>query len=266
MNKNIKKIENRFTKRKRVVEDDFSPSKSDLPILSYKDDLISKIQSFKTTIVVGETGSGKSTQLPQFISELPDVRGVVCTQPRRVAAVTIAQRVADERNCEVGDEVGYSIRFDDRSSKRTRIKYVTDGVLLREMISDPELSRYSVVILDEAHERSLQTDILMGLLRRLQDRRTDIRVVIMSATLEVDLFMTFFKVCLAIANDMNLSKHLTDSSAGQDAAFMRVQGRQYPVQIMYTVRPQESYMDAALQTCMQVISPFSPLLLIQECD
>jgi HrpA-like RNA helicase len=118
---------------------------------------------------------GKSTQLPQFLAETFRQGCVVCTQPRRVAAVTIAERVALERGCKVGSEVGYSIRFDDKSGPQTRIKYVTDGVLLREIMTDPELSRYSVVILDEAHERSVQTDILMGLLRRLQEKRQSLR-------------------------------------------------------------------------------------------
>lgn len=103
---------------------------------------------------------------------------VVCTQPRRVAAVTIAERVANERNCSLGEEVGYSIRFDDRSGPLTKIKYVTDGVLLREIMTDPTLPKYSVVILDEAHERSLQTDILMGLLRQLQQKKPSLRSLI----------------------------------------------------------------------------------------
>lgn len=152
-----------------------------LPIFSYKEELIQCIQQYQTTIVIGETGSGKSTQLPQFLSEIsfsnqnPSNNCVVCTQPRRVAAVTIAERVAAERNCRIGTEVGYSIRFDDRSSSITKIKYVTDGVLLREIMTDPNLSKYSVVILDEAHERSLQTDILMGLLKQLQKTKPSLR-------------------------------------------------------------------------------------------
>lgn len=148
-----------------------------LPIFSYKDELINCINQYQTTIVIGETGSGKSTQLPQFLSEIYNTNCVVCTQPRRVAAVTIAERVALERNCRIGNEVGYSIRFDDKTSSLTKIKYVTDGVLLREIMTDPNLSKYSVVILDEAHERSLQTDILMGLLKQLQATKPSLRLV-----------------------------------------------------------------------------------------
>lgn len=130
----------------------------------------------------------------------------------------------------LGDEVGYTIRFDDRSSHKTKIKYVTDGVLLREISNDHTLSRYSVVILDEAHERSLQTDLLMGLLRKLQDSRTDLRIVVMSATLEVNLFESYFK----------------------DTELVRIAGRQYPVDVYYTVKGQPNYLDASLQTCLQV--------------
>ena len=170
--------------------------RKDLPIYLHKDEIVKSIQKFQTTILVGETGTGKSTQLPQYLADDFTQSGkcVVCTQPRRVAAVTIAQKVASEQGCNVGEEVGYSIRFEDKCSARTRIKFVTDGVLLRECMSDPQLSRYSVVILDEAHERSLQTDILMGLLRNLQEQRSDLRIVVMSATLQTELFANFFKV------------------------------------------------------------------------
>lgn len=218
-------------KRKLVHQLEEKPvASNDLPILSQKSELLKMIQSHMTTIVVGNTGSGKSTQLPQYLSEIFLNSCVVCTQPRRVAAVTIAQRVADEQGCSVGDKVGYTIRFDDRSSYKTKIKYATDGVLLREISNDHMLSRYSVVILDEAHERSLQTDLLMGLLRRLQDVRIDLRVVVMSATLEVDLFESYFK----------------------DTCLVRIAGRQFPVEVFYTVKSQPNYLDSALQTCLQI--------------
>lgn len=119
---------------------------------------------------------------------------IACTQPRRIAAVSVAQRVAFERNSNIGDEVGYSIRFEDKTSARTQIKFLTDGVLLRECMSDSDLLQYDIIILDEAHERSLQTDILMGLLRQLQDKRPSLHIVVMSATLQIELFRSFFKV------------------------------------------------------------------------
>lgn len=178
-----------------------SEARKELPIYQHREAIISSIKKHQTTILVGETGTGKSTQLPQFLSDHFTASGkcVVCTQPRRVAAVTIAQKVASEQGCNVGDRVGYSIRFEDKCSSKTRIKFVTDGVLLRECMSDPNLSKYSVVILDEAHERSLQTDILMGLLRNLQEKRDDLRIVVMSATLQTELFSNFFKVSLPLA-------------------------------------------------------------------
>ena len=151
------------------------PAYADLPILGFKDKLLSAITTNQVTIVVGETGCGKSTQLPQYIADMSSSQKVICSQPRRVAAVTIAHRVAAERSCEVGGEVGYSIRFEDKSSSSTRIKYVTDGVLLREFMSDEALQRYNCIILDEAHERSLNTDILMGLLKQLFEKRSDMK-------------------------------------------------------------------------------------------
>lgn len=170
-------------KRPRSEDPQGPPRNTDgLPIVHRRTALVDAIRLNPVTVVVGETGSGKSTQLPQYIYDSLVKGGqyglsgcVVCTQPRRVAAVTIAKRVAAERQCNLGDEVGYSIRFDDNCSSKTKVKFVTDGVLLREGLSDSSLSRYSVVILDEAHERSLQTDILMGLLQQMLVKRNDLR-------------------------------------------------------------------------------------------
>ena len=188
--------------RKRKGDDQYHREKSssiisgflDLPIFAFKNILQETVQKFITTIVVGETGSGKSTQLPQYLSEIFPSECIVCTQPRRVAAVSVALRVAHECSCTIGHKVGYSIRFDEKSSHHTKIKFVTDGILLQEVRSDPNLQRYKVIILDEAHERSLQTDMLMGLIKLIQHRRSDLRLVIMSATLDVDLFKQYFNV------------------------------------------------------------------------
>ena len=211
-NGNPKATNSNFKKRKLKRRIGVEPILSSLPIDNLQTELINAIFSHKTTIVIGETGSGKSTRLPVFIHRYLRDRGggtVVCTQPRRVAAVTIAQRVAAETGSDVGDVVGYTVRFDDQSSAATRIKYVTDGVLLREAIGDNTLSRYSVVVLDEAHERSISTDILIGILRTLQDQRTNFRVVVMSATLDSQLYSTFFL----------------------DSNTVFIPGRQFPVQV-----------------------------------
>lgn len=147
-----------------------------LPVYQFKDDLINAVSSNQFVVVEGETGSGKTTQIPQFLVNAgmvtPGQRAVACTQPRRVAATSIAQRVADEMDVVLGEEVGYTIRFEDVSSRKTVLKFVTDGMLLREAMSDPLLKRYSVIVLDEAHERTLSTDVLMGLLMEVLPKRT----------------------------------------------------------------------------------------------
>ncbi|KAF8970959.1 P-loop containing nucleoside triphosphate hydrolase protein [Flammula alnicola] len=150
-------------------------------------------------VMVGETGSGKTTQIPQFVafSDLPHTKGklVACTQPRRVAAMSVAKRVADEMDVQLGRHVGYSIRFEDMTEPGTTfLKYMTDGMLLREAMNDPSLERYSTIILDEAHERTLATDILMGLLKGIAKKRKDLKIIIMSATLDALKFQKYFSL------------------------------------------------------------------------
>ncbi len=167
-----------------------------LPIYTERATLLDAVQKNPNLIVVGETGSGKTTQLPQYLYEAGFAnkgRMIACTQPRRVAAITVAKRVSEEMGCKLGSTVGYTIRFEDVSSRDTKIKYLTDGMLLREIQIDPHLRRYSVVLLDEAHERSLNTDILFALLKRLQkSTRPDLKVIAMSATLDAGKFSSYF--------------------------------------------------------------------------
>ncbi|KAI8981509.1 P-loop containing nucleoside triphosphate hydrolase protein [Pilobolus umbonatus] len=140
-----------------------------LPVFKLRKELLYLVETYQTTIVVGETGCGKTTQIPQYLREsgwATHGKQIACTQPRRIAATSVAQRVAEEMNCVLGSEVGYLIRFDDQTSDKTQIKYMTDGMLFRETMIDPLLSRYSVVMVDEAHERSLYTDILIGVLKK----------------------------------------------------------------------------------------------------
>jgi pre-mRNA-splicing factor ATP-dependent RNA helicase DHX16 len=139
-----------------------------LPIYEFREELLEAIAEHQVLVVVAETGSGKTTQLPQYLHEAGYTKGgmkVGCTQPRRVAAMSVAARVAEEVGCRLGQEVGYSIRFEDMTSDKTVLKYMTDGMLLREFLTDPELSTYSALIIDEAHERTLSTDILFGLVK-----------------------------------------------------------------------------------------------------
>lgn len=210
---------------------------SSLPIAKFRDEIINSVRKHATTIIVGETGSGKSTQLPQYLQVLlTQGKRIACTQPRRVAAVSVAQRVAFEQKVKIGEQVGYAIRFEDVSSHKTKIKFVTDGVLLRECMVDSLLNDYDIVILDEAHERSLQTDILMGLLRQAQEKRPTLRVVVMSATLQIDLYLNFFK----------------------DGNVIKIAGRQFPVDVLYASQPVDDYVDAALLTCLQIHADEAP--------
>lgn len=190
-----------------------------------------------------ETGCGKSTQLPLYLHEAGwtnEAYSVVCTQPRRIAATNVAARVAHELGCDLGQEVGYGVRFDFKCSPQTRIKYYTDGILLRETMSDPLLSRYSVVIIDEAHVRSLSTDILLGLLKKIQRKRKDLRVVVTSATLDAAPLKDFFE-----ANES------TDRSA-DTACIISLQGRQFPVEVLYSKRPVRDYIRSSVDAVLGI--------------
>jgi pre-mRNA-splicing factor ATP-dependent RNA helicase DHX15/PRP43 len=191
-------------------------------------------QKSQILVFVGETGSGKTTQIPQFVlfDDLPHLQRkmVACTQPRRVAAMSVAQRVANEMDVTLGEEVGYSIRFENVTSQKTILNYMTDGMLLREAMNDHDLKRYSTIILDEAHERTLATDILMGLLKEVVVRRPDLKLIIMSATLDAAKFQRYFMDCPLLA----------------------VPGRTHPVDIFYTPEPERDYVEAALRTVLQI--------------
>lgn len=167
-----------------------------LPISKHRTQLLYALEHHSVIVVVGETGSGKSTQIPQFLFEngwCDDGFTVVCTQPRRVAAQTLAQRVAQEVGTTLGKTVGYTIRFDDKTSSETAIKYVTDGILLREAsLSDPLLSRYSVIMIDEAHELNCNTEILLGVVKKIRRKRKDLRIIVCSATIDAEAFLDFF--------------------------------------------------------------------------
>ncbi|CAK9042973.1 ATP-dependent RNA helicase DHX8 (DEAH box protein 8) (RNA helicase HRH1) [Durusdinium trenchii] len=217
----------------------------ELPVFAAEELLVRECARHGTVIVVGETGSGKSTQIPQFLMERRTFGGrVAVTQPRRVAAVSLAKRVAWERRTKVGGLVGYNVRFDDCTGKKTRLRYLTDGMLLREAMLDSTLKRYSVVLLDEAHERSLSTDLLFGVVKRAQQERRatnmPLRVVVMSATLDVQLFMRYFS-----------SSDKTGDAFDEPVA-VHIRGRQFPVELRYATESQQDYLDAAIVTVLQV--------------
>ncbi|KAI5962975.1 prh1 [Candida pseudojiufengensis] len=164
-----------------------------LPIYQHKDQIVKFISENQVTIVIGETGSGKSTQIPQFLMS-KNSKAIAVTQPRRVAAASLAARVSEEYGCKLGTDVGYQVRFTKMLSHKTKLKYLTDGMLLREIMMDKELKKYGTIILDEAHERTILTDLIMGFIKSLliSGKRKDLKVVVMSATLNAELFSKFF--------------------------------------------------------------------------
>ncbi|KAH9307824.1 hypothetical protein KI387_035735, partial [Taxus chinensis] len=187
-------------KEKGEAVSDFAKSKTlseqrqYLPIFSIRDDLLQVIRENQVIVVVGETGSGKTTQLTQYLHEdgYTTYGMIGCTQPRRVAAMSVAKRVSEEMETDLGDKVGYAIRFEDVTGPNTLIKYMTDGVLLRETLREPDLDLYSIVVMDEAHERSLNTDVLFGILKQVVARRRDFKLIVTSATLNAQKFSNFF--------------------------------------------------------------------------
>jgi ATP-dependent helicase HrpA len=212
----------------------------DLPITVRKDEIVTAIRNHQVVVIAGETGSGKTTQIPKMCLEagLGIEAKIGCTQPRRVAALSISRRIAEELNVGWGHEVGCKIRFDDRSSSQTYIKLMTDGILLAETQGDPTLAEYNALILDEAHERSLNIDFLLGYLKNLLARRKDLKLIVTSATIDTEAF----------------SRHF------DNAPVIEVSGRLYPVEVLYQpldVASEEngdiSYVDAAVQACERIL-------------
>ncbi|EOY28092.1 RNA helicase family protein isoform 5, partial [Theobroma cacao] len=222
-----------------------------LPVYKYRTSILYLVESHATTIVVGETGSGKTTQIPQYLKEAGWADGgrvIACTQPRRLAVQAVASRVAEEMGVKVGEEVGYTIRFEDISNPdATRIKFLTDGVLLREMMEDPLLTKYSVIMVDEAHERSISTDILLGLLKKIQKRRPELRLVISSATIEAKAMSDFFQSSKRrrVSEGEELRPRL-------EPAILSVEGRGFNVQIHYVEDPVQDYVQAAVSTVLLI--------------
>ncbi|KAL1411224.1 hypothetical protein Q8F55_002175 [Vanrija albida] len=216
-----------------------------LPIYKHRTKLLWCVERYQVVIVVGQTGSGKSTQIPQYLHEAgwtSESRVVACTQPRRVAATSVATRVAEEVGSVLGDEVGYTIRFEDLSNPaRTRIKYLTDGMLFRECMQDPLLSKYSVVMIDEAHERGAYTDLLLGLLKKIMKKRPELRVIISSATIDAEDFFEYF----------NTNADGTDRSK-DDAIIVSLEGRMFPVEVCYRKEPVVDYVQAAVDTVYDI--------------
>ncbi|KAJ7231444.1 pre-mRNA splicing factor [Mycena haematopus] len=219
-----------------------------LPIFKHRDKLLYSIEKHGVIIVVGQTGCGKTTQIPQYLMESGWAENgniIACTQPRRVAATSVAGRVASEVGSILGDEVGYTIRFEDVSDKeRTRILYMTDGMLFRETLVDPLLSRYSVIMasyehftkIDEAHERSVYTDLLLGVLKKIRRKRPSLRLIVSSATLDATSFLDYF----------------TSSTSPEEATIVSLEGRMYPVEVAYLQEPAPDYVRKAAEVAWNI--------------
>lgn len=244
-----------------------------LPIYKHKKQILYAAEQYSVVVIVGETGSGKSTQIPQYLVEAggwaDNDFSVVVTQPRRLAAMTLAQRVAQEVNTQVGETVGYTVRFDDQSSPYTKIKYVTDGMLLREAtLSDPLLSNYSVVMVDEAHERNLNSDAVLGLLKKIRrKRKNNLRIIVCSATIDAPAFLNFFlnskteSVGPGSSNQTHSRWEPSTSSLYQSAeldepynrgTIISVDGRQFSVDILYLEQPAPDYIRQTVHTVFQI--------------
>ena len=209
-----------------------SVQRQSLPVFKMKDEVLQAVRDNQFLVIVGETGSGKTTQITQYLNDagFSDTGVIGCTQPRRVAAVSVATRVAQEFGCQLGEEVGYTIRFEDKSTPRTKIKYMTDGMLQREALLDPTMSKYSVIMLDEAHERTVATDVLFALLKQAAEKRPDLKVIVTSATLDSAKFSEYFLGCPII----------------------KIPGKTFPVEVLYSQIPQMDYIEAALDSVMEI--------------
>ncbi|GBM31022.1 Pre-mRNA-splicing factor ATP-dependent RNA helicase PRP16 [Araneus ventricosus] len=225
--KNSSEATSDFSRKKSILQ-----QRQFLPVFAVRQELLNVIRDNSVIIIVGETGSGKTTQLTQYLHEdgYSKYGMIGCTQPRRVAAMSVAKRVSDEMHVQLGDEVGYAIRFEDCTSEKTIIKYMTDGILLRESLRESDLDNYSAIIMDEAHERSLNTDVLFGLLREVVARRQDLKLIVTSATMDATKFANFF---------------------GNVPSFT-IPGRTFPVELFFSKNPIEDYVDAAVKQVLQI--------------
>lgn len=210
----------------------------ELPISSRVADIMQALEQHQVVIVVGATGSGKTTQLPKIALEMGrgGKRRIGVTQPRRIAATSVAARVAKELECELGQEVGYQIRFEDRSCAKTWVKFMTDGILLAEIQGDRTLNAYDTLIIDEAHERSLTIDFLLGWLKRILPKRRDLKVIVSSATIATEHFSEFFDA----------------------APVVQVEGRNYPVDVLYEPPANELDLSEAVADAVVNVTALDP--------
>ncbi|KAI5191087.1 pre-mRNA-splicing factor ATP-dependent RNA helicase DHX15/PRP43 [Nematocida minor] len=200
-----------------------------LPIEDRKNEIQQLIRNNQVLVLSSETGTGKTTQVPKYVYEMYG-ESVICSQPRRIAAISIAKRVSEEMGQALGQLVGYSVRFEECTSENTRIRYVTDGTLLRDFIDDPKVSQYKAIIIDEVHERTINIDLLLGLVKDAIQIREDLKVVIMSATLSTDKFLDYFP----------------------GAETLHIKSRSYPIEVVYAPSDKSEYLEKAIETSIKI--------------
>jgi ATP-dependent RNA helicase DHR2 len=243
--------------------DELRSVRKSLPIWPQADTIRAALQKNNILVLTGETGSGKSTQVPQFLVNESWCTGCIAiTQPRRVAAISLARRVAEEMGSLLGDKgpaakVGYSVRFDNAVGKHTKVKFLTEGMLLQEMLRDSNMSQYSAIVVDEVHERSVNVDLILGFLRNLvadkenKGRKHPLKVIVMSATADVESLVKFFGGDQSVSNpDKAMDKIKTSDTSKVSTCY--VEGRQYPVKTIYLPQPTQDWIESALKLVFQI--------------
>ncbi|XP_055678167.1 probable ATP-dependent RNA helicase DHX34 isoform X2 [Lutzomyia longipalpis] len=233
------KQKEKFTKLKKLRK-----SQANLPVAKYKNEIIQAVKENQVVIIAGDTGCGKSTQIPQYLHE-SGFRGIACTQPRRIACISLSKRVSHEMLCEYGLEVGYQIRFERSKGQSTSICFITEGLLLRQLANEATLSQYEVIVLDEIHERNLHGDFLLGVTKCLLQVRPEIKLILMSATINIQLFSDYF--------------------AAEEAKVIEVPGRVYPIKLHYMPQMQD-YAGPSKGGRSEKLSPEPYIQILQMID
>lgn len=249
----------KFTKLRKLRK-----GQADLPVAKYKAEIVSAVQNRPVVLIAGDTGCGKSTQIPQYLYQAAGYQSICCTQPRRIACISLSKRVSHEMLCEFGTEVGYQIRFERSKNKDTKIVFITEGLLLRQLSTEAALSQYDVIVLDEIHERHLHGDFLLGVTKCLLKTRADLKLVLMSATINVKLFSgTFFPVNVPMFFEL-IYHSFAEYFSEEEAHVIEVPGRLYPIKLHYM--PQVQEFGGGRQSRAERLSPEPYIQIMQLID